>query len=223
MSSCSLSRPRALEWDVEGHTGRNEIAPYGRRALTITYCGLMTLLGETRDGGALPRADTRYRCSTYRVIGHLIAGSTIGLLACPTAACSTAFRLPTRMVLADVASAHSPTCLDTSSSSYSNGDPGAWDQGYTANELSALANAIGLVQVRTGHATGKTTATGIIILGSDAAISREFDTALMALKQDPVLRAKAVEIGQRVREDMDSGEAYEAMMALGSLHEMPSP
>lgn len=54
-------------------------------------------------------------------------------------------------------------------------------------------------------------------------MSREFDTALMALKQDPVLRAKAVEIGQRVREDMDSGEAYEAMMALGSLHEMPSP
>ena len=101
--------------------------------------------------------------------------------------------------------------------------PGAWDQGYIANELAQLGNAIELVQVRTGHAIGKTTATGITILGSDTAMSGEFDTALRALRQDPVLRAKAVEIGQRVREDMDSGEAYEAMMALGSLHEMPSP
>jgi len=54
-----------------------------------------------------------------------------------------------------------------------------------------LSGAIELIQVRTGHATGKTPPKGFItLLDSDEATSREFDTAPVALKQGPELRAK---------------------------------
>lgn len=93
--------------------------------------------------------------------------------------------------------------------------PGAWDQPVIARQIAHLGIGIELIQTR--HNIGKTTATGVEIIGTDEAIKQEFKDVFGKLHEREDVRERMKLVGEEVRRDMESGAAWENMQKLGQL------
>ena len=97
--------------------------------------------------------------------------------------------------------------------------PGAWDQPYIANQLVTLGVALEIVQARTGLQIARRTARGILVTGTNEAVSLEIKGAFKTLtgQEGQRMRTAMQRLRDRVKRDMEEGEAKEALLRLGDL------
>lgn len=97
--------------------------------------------------------------------------------------------------------------------------PGAGDQPSISRQLSHLGIAIELIQVRVGYKVqGRTTATGVKIVGTDEAIKEEFELfGELRGERGKKVRERMQVVKGDVRMDMKSGKARKNMDRLGYL------